>query len=290
MDTFRCGDMGKNSVLYPIVFDNHVHLRKDGFLMDAVKRFIASGGNAINLVNLPDYEIVPSEYYERLYSNTLEIADAVRREFGITVLVTLGPYPLDYFFFERASIDPARAMRDGIDMAARFVSEGRADAIGEVGRPHFQVSDDILKMSEDIFEYAIMTSKDLDKPVIMHTEDLTEKSHRELIEFARKTGMDPRKLVKHHALPADFGIRDQMTLSTLASRSNVRVAATSNRDFLLETDYVDDRSKPDKVIPIDSVPRRAVMIKSEYEDWERILETAFIRVPAFLYGNELFNL
>ena len=282
--------MEENSSLYPIVFDNHVHLRKDGFFKDAVKRFIVSGGNALNLVNLPDYEIAPSEYYERLYSNTLEIADAVRREFGITVLVTLGPYPLDYFFFERALIEPAKAMKKGIDVAARFVMEGKADAIGEVGRPHFPVSDDILKISEDIFEYAIMSSKDLGKPVIMHTEDLTEKSHRDLIEFARETGMDPRKLVKHHALPADFGIRDQMTLSTLASRSNVRVAASSDRDFLLETDYVDDRSKPDKVIPIDSVPKRAIMIKSEYDDWERILETAFIRMPAFLYGNELFNL
>jgi TatD-related deoxyribonuclease len=281
--------MHQYSPLFPVVFDNHVHLRKDGFFKEAVKKFLNAGGNAFNLVNLPDYAITPSEYYEKIYSNTLEMADIIRREFDITVLVTLGPYPLDYFFFEKAGMDPVKSMKNGVDTVAKLIRDGRADAIGEVGRPHFPVSEDILARSEEVFEYAISVSKDLRTPVIMHTENLTEKSHVDLIRCAREIGIEPSKLVKHHALPFDFGIRDEIVLSTLASRSNVRVAVASTRNFLLETDYVDDRSKPDKVIPIDSVPKRAVMIKSEYDEWEKILQNIFMTVPASLYGNEAFK-
>jgi TatD-related deoxyribonuclease len=281
--------MRQDSSIFPIVFDNHVHLRKDGFFKEAVKKFVAAGGNALNLVNLPDYGIAPSGYYENLFSLTLEIADIVRKEFSIIVLVTLGPYPLDYFFFQKAGMDPVKCMKNGVDLAVKLIRNGDADAIGEVGRPHFNVSDEILARSEEILEYAISASKDLQTPVIMHTEDLTAASHENLISYARNIGINPSLLVKHHATPTDFGIRDEIVLSTLASRSNVRVAVASNRNFLLETDYVDDRSKPDKVIPIDSVPKRAMMIKSEYDGWEKILQNIFMTVPASLYGNEVFR-
>ena len=40
-----------------IIMDNHLHLRHGGRLLEAVRRFTRLGGNAVNLVNLPDYGV-----------------------------------------------------------------------------------------------------------------------------------------------------------------------------------------------------------------------------------------
>lgn len=280
----------RKSVLFDIVFDNHMHLRTDGLFLAAVDQFIKAGGNAINLVNLPDYSISPNEYYRSVYINTIKIAEKVVKERDIRVLITIGPYPLDYFFFKEIGRNPVEELMKGIDIACDFISEGKADALGEVGRPHFVVEPEILGDSNRILEYGFERSKDAGNPIILHTNDLDAPAYAEIEEMARRSGVKMEKVVKHHAYPRDLKLNSPLRLSIPATRPNVRESLEISNDFMLETDYVDDPKKPGKVISPDSVPKRAKMIMNEYENWEEIFSSIFMKVPMQAFGADAFEI
>ncbi len=268
------------------IFDDHMHLRKDGFLMEAVHKFERAGGTAFNLVNLPDYSLPPGEYYNSIFAETIRLADIVMKESSIFSLVTIGPYPLDYFYFEKAGMDPVEEMTRGIDLASKLIQRGMANAIGEIGRPHFPVPDSVVSDCNSMIRYAMEKAKDVNCAVVLHTEDLDKNSLSQLEEMAYSTGMDSHRLVKHHEKPENLAWNSGVTASILASRRNVHEALKIGKSFMLETDYVDDRSKPDKVIPSDSVPKRAMMIKAENESWEEIFYNIFTNLPSRVYGTD----
>lgn len=271
------------------VFDNHMHLRHDGFNIEAARMFEREGGTAFNLVNLPDYTLPADHYYERIYDNTVRMAERVRKETGIKVIVTLGPYPLDYLHFSSQVDDAGAFMMRGIDTAMDLILKGDANAIGEIGRPHFETDGKTVEAANGIIEYAMERAREHEIPVVLHTEDLSSDSYRELGEMARRCSFDTGKLVKHHAHPSDFQWDSNLVKSVLASRRNVRDSIGKGQPFFLETDYVDEKEKPGKVIPPDSVPRRAVMIKNQYENWEEIFESMFRTLPNSVYGDDLIE-
>lgn len=272
-----------------IIFDNHMHLNPDGRLLEAVDMFKSSGGSSFNLVNLPDTILSLENYYEKLYERTLKIASLVKKERNLEVPVTLGPYPLDYFRFKEGGYDPALELRKGVDLAARYIENGKAHAIGEVGRPHFPVSDEVMESSNQVIQYAMEKARELGCPVILHTDDLGREGYYLMEKLAKLAGLDLSKVVKHHALPEDLQIETGIQKSILASKSNTRKAANNGRGFLLETDYVDDLKLGWKVIPPDSVPRRAQLIKSELQDWEELFSHTFLELPVSLFGEEIFS-
>lgn len=279
----------RSSQLYEIVFDNHMHLRTDGLFLEAVDSFIRAGGNAINLVNLPDYSVPTSNYYGEIYERTLKMAEKIRSERNLAVVVTIGPYPLDYFHFLDADLDPEESLLSGIDLAMDYIRKGKAHALGEIGRPHFDVEGRILEASNRIIIHGMELSSDVGNPVILHTEDLGNESYKELNSMAKQSNFPADRVVKHHAYPRDLAIDVDFAKSILATRKNVREAIKHGKGFLLETDYVDDPSKPNKVIPPDSVPRRAHTIKQEYNEWEDIFRRTFKEIPTRLYGEDVFS-
>lgn len=275
--------------IWDIVFDNHMHLREEGFNVEAARQFEHSGGTAFNLVNILDYSLPASGYYESVYNTTLKMAERVRRETGIKVVVTIGPYPLDYIHFKDSVDDPYDFLKSGIDTAISLIEEGKANALGEIGRPHFDTDSSTVDDMNALLEYGMQRAADIGCPVILHTEDLNSESYAGLREMARRSGLDTGKLIKHHAHPQDFSFDSVLMKSVLASRKNVRESLQHGKSFYLETDYVDDRDKPEKVIPADSVPRRAVMIKNEYEYWEEIFCSIFRDLPYSTYGEDAFR-
>ncbi len=272
-----------------IIFDNHMHLNPKGRFLEAVDMFLKAGGDTFNLVNLPDNSLGTEHYYETLYERTISMSRIIREEKEFDLPVTLGPYPLDYFRFEESGKDPVEEMKRAIELACRYISEGEANAIGEVGRPHFPVPEKVLADSNSITLYAMEKAADLHCPVVLHTDDLDENGYRLLERLADQAGLDRGMVVKHHAMPQDLSIETQIRRSILASKSNARIASLSGKPFLLETDYVDDPALGWKVIPPDSVPRRAIMLKSELENWQAVFSQAFRVIPIELFGEEKFQ-
>lgn len=260
-------------------FDGHFHLRPDGDAGTVLKRFLRAGGSGINLICLPDYSLGHQSYYERLYERTIKVGE-IARDLGLLTYITLGPYPLDYFFWAEAGKEPLLEMTRGVDIAAKLCNMDLCNGIGEVGRPHFPVGQEVIEVCNLVLVRAFETSADLNVPVILHTEDLDPSSLCLLASTAAKSGANLDKVVKHHADPVMNNVCPEMQRSILATRPNTRQSISKGVwNFMLESDFVDDPGKPGKVIPEDSVPKRAIMIREQYENAEFIMEKIFKEIP-----------
>ena len=172
-------------VLYRTVFDNFVHIRRAGYFLDAAREFVKYGGTSMNIANFPDYIYTPDSHYEKLYSETVNVSRAVWKT-GINTVTTIGPYPLDYFYFQSAGKDPLEYMKKGIDLAACLIINGEADAMGEVGYPHFPVDEKIYNDSGEILKYALDVCHDRNIPLILHTEDMDKNGYLRIEELIKK--------------------------------------------------------------------------------------------------------
>jgi len=273
-----------------IILDNHLHLQFHGENVEAVKRFEKMGGTHINLTNVPNYGYpLDDTYYRKIYEDTLKMRDIVENNTEVGVLVTIGPYPVDLVELVNRGLQLERAKEfliAGLELAGRYIEKGKADAIGEIGRPHFSVREDIWEASNEIILEGMKIAKGLNVPVVLHTESATEGTWKDMARLAEKAGMDKNRVIKHYSPPVvdsrNFGIFP----SVIASRKNVRDALRQGTRFLLETDFMDEPSRPNAVLPIESVPRRAKWVIQEYgkETWEKIMENA-----KKIYGEERFG-
>lgn len=244
-------------------FDNHVHLRPDGFCLEAARKFKLEGGTHLNLIVSPIEIERTEDYYKNIYDITIKIAERIRKELNLIVLITLGPHPADIsVWLRKFSLEESlEIMKNGIDLAAKYIEDRVAHAIGEVGRPHYTVSKEILEASNEVMRYAMKVAKIVDCPVILHTESPSYDTFKELARFADEASLDRWRVIKHYSPPYILENENHGIFpSIIASRKNVVEAIEKGRRFFMETDYIDDRGRPDAVLPITSVPRRNRML------------------------------
>jgi TatD-related deoxyribonuclease len=249
------------------IFDNHVHLTTSSvdFFMSIFPR---AGGTSINLVNLTEDCHSLDEFAKR-YDETISIS-RVLRDRGLEVVVSIGPYPVNYIEMrERIGRDKSLGIyREAVDMAIKLIEDGKANAIGEVGRPHFETSGDIVEESDTIMEYIFHESADKNIPVILHTESLDSAGMCEIMRMARKNGKSSL-VVKHFSSPI-FSENCDIIPSVPAGRKNARAAPWGQTGFFLETDFAGDESNPNFVLPADSVPKRVAMLIQEGVEEDKI--------------------
>lgn len=245
-----------------IIFDNHLHLRRDGKYIEAVKEFKRAGGTHFILCQYPNVkQVINEKTYEPVFQETIEMAKEIEQHVDVTVYTTVGPYPVDYLklreeFKREQAIE---LMKTGMDLAAQFCEEGKSIGIGEIGRPHFPVDQEIVDESNEILRYGMKQAKNAHVPVILHTETTTPAQCKELMEMGKKAGLSADKIVKHFAPPLilpeeNYGLMP----SILASKKNIRKAITKGMRFLMETDYIDDPKRPGAVLGPKTVPRRTL--------------------------------
>ena len=150
-------------------------------------------------------------------------------------------------------------MKKGIDEAATLCEEKKCIGIGEIGRPHFQVDSQILEDSNEILLYGMQRAKDVDVPVVLHTESTTIMQCKNLVEMGKKVGLSPEKIVKHFSPPLvlekeNYGLMP----SVLASTKNIMAAISKGTRFMMETDYIDDLRRPGAVLGPKTVPKRTL--------------------------------
>ncbi len=245
---------------FPIL-DNHIHLQPKGKNVEALKEFYKAGGTHVVLSQLPYDEVVikGEEDFRTSYQITLDIAERARKETDVRVFVSVGPYPVLLIGLAEAW-GLARAveiMKGGMDIACEFVEEGKAIAIGEIGRPHFPVSPELLSASNDILEYGMKAAVEIGCAVVLHTESATPGSMKELSRMADSAGLDRGKVVKHYCPPLVLPEENHgLFPSVLASRTSISEALRKGTRFMMETDYLDDLSRPGAVMSITTVPKR----------------------------------
>ncbi len=273
------------------VFDNHVHLQEEGENVNAVKRFERAGGNIINICNLPlNKNIEGIDYFVEQYEKTIKIAENVRKNTGVIVLITIGPYPVDALkMVNTKKIEEIENLfKEAVDLAIDYIENGKADALGEIGRPHFDVQKEIWDMSNRIIEYAFKNAGKKHIPVVLHTESAGEKTFKELAEMADRNGIDKNLVIKHYSPPLvlieeNYGIFP----SVMASRENARIAIKKSKRFFLETDFLDDPKRKGAVMDIESVPRRMRMLMSEFREETKEYGEILSENISRIYGIEL---
>jgi len=276
-----------------IIFDNHLHLRRNGRYLEAVKDFKRSGGTHFVLCQYPNvHQVIKDFTYEHVFQETIDMANEIQQKTGITVFTTVGPYPVDYLrlketFNREKAVD---LMKEGIKVAARFCEEGKSIGIGEIGRPHFPVENEIIDDSNEILLYGMKLAKKANVPVILHTETTTISQCKELMEMGKNVGLPAEKIVKHFSPP--FVLSEEnygLMPSILASKKNIRTAIKKGTRFLMETDYIDDPKRPGAVLGPKTVPRRTFELLENNLVTKEEIAVIHQENPEKTYGITLFE-
>jgi len=259
--------MNSNNIDTPI-FDNHIHLQERGDNVKAVKKFQKAGGTHLVLSHLPYHDLRDwdEKGYEPIYERTVSLAERAMDKTSVEIFVTLGPYPVDLVQLEdKVGIRKGEEiLKEGMELAVEYIEEGEAVALGEIGRPHFDVSDEILDASNRIMKYGMELAADGDFPVVLHTESTTPDVCKEIGRMADEVGLARGKIVKHYSPPLVRREENHgLFPSVLANEHNIKKAIEKGNRFMLETDYLDDPDRPGAVLGIKNVPKKTFKFYDE---------------------------
>ncbi|MDD1746334.1 MAG: TatD family hydrolase [Methanomassiliicoccales archaeon] len=274
------------------IFDNHVHLHPNGRHVEAARDFAKAGGTHLVLSHLP-YEMAPvteARHFADSYKITLDLAELVRKSVDIGVEVTVGPYPVLLIgLAERHGLEGAvDIMRTGMEEAQRLVLQGKAIGIGEIGRPHFPVPEDVLMASNEIMSYGMSLAREAVCPVVLHTESATPENMREIALMADHVGLPRNKVVKHYCPPLVTDEENSgLFPSVLASRTAIGEALAKGTRFMMETDYLDDLRRPGAVMAITTVPKRTKALLQSGGMSEEQAHVIHADNPEKVYGIEV---
>ncbi|NDA08745.1 MAG: hypothetical protein EBZ18_04975 [Alphaproteobacteria bacterium] len=180
--------------------------------------------------------------------------------------------------------------RQSIDAALHFVNEGQAHAIGEVGRPHWAVSDEIWDLSNMLLEETFHLAAQHSIPLQLHVEGDSDDTYPELSAMAQRQGMPLKSLIRHYSPPNvskeyTHGLTPSVLIGKGALDELVETCRESTHGFMLETDYMDDLRRPGAVLGPKTVPKRTKqLIERGLED--EILWRTHHDLPNELYGEE----
>ena len=281
------------------ILDNHFHLNRKGRYLDAAKDFKNQGGTHLVLVHCPDFSSPPTHIDEHrsTYADTIAMADEVRNHHSLNVRVVLGPHPAAFahqfiqWMEEDKEGGEERACenyRDSIDAALEFLHEGKAHAIGEVGRPHWPVSDEIWNLSNLLLEETMAMAAKENIALQLHVEGELDSTYRDLSRMAEKVNLSKHKLVRHYSPPQiDETMTRGLTSSVLVGKGALQPLMESYEQnktgFMLETDYMDDPRRPGAVLGPKTVPKRTQQLLEAGMD-EDTLWRCHVDVPNAIYG------
>jgi len=270
------------------IHDNHFHCRPDGWKgLGAVREFMAAGGTSIAHVRLPTYPASVEEF-ERSCLHHVAFGHRIREETGCTVHTVLGPYPLEPMRIAEAKGWEAATVfgRGCFDVAARLCEEGQAVCLGEIGRAHYDVPAELQAHNNDLLAYGMAKAKDAGVPVMLHTEHTTPQTMAEFAAMADKAGLARERVIKHYCGPLVMPEETSgLVPSIICGRSNLRAALQKGSSrFMLETDYIDEPSRPNVVMPCDTVPKRTKGLLQNGEMTEAQAWEIHDTLPRRLYG------
>ena len=281
------------------ILDDHFHLRKDGRCVDAARDFQRVGGTDLILVHVPDFANLPRNETDIVdaYDQTISIAERVRTETDLSVRVLLGPHPaiiphlatsLNNEGNSNSLASACQIHRRSVEIAAERFEEGECVGIGEIGRPHWKVEDDVYEACEEAFVDALNIAKQVQAPVQLHVETGFEEVYANLEPIVRRHGPPLDRVVRHHA-PAMTGASTHGLVPSIILGSGdiptlvQQIEENPSSQFLLETDYMDDPRRPGAVLGPKTVPRRTQALVKHGID-EKVLWSTHSDLPDRLYG------
>ena len=284
----------------PIV-DQHMHLDRTNLFLDAVADFSSSGGTGIMLVHKPSFSHtlpLDLEGYRGAYSDTISMADEVRTEFGLEVGVVLGPHPVAWEKqIPELGIEASSELHlEAVSLALEYIDSGHAHCLGEVGRPHYPVREEIWERANDLLLEILSMASSSRTSVQLHVEENGHTTYNELSQLCMSSGISSERAIRHFAPPnvsADFthGLSATVNVGKGSVETIVETAREAKSPWGMETDFLDDNRRPGAVLGPKTVPKRTQELCSGllYEGWsENEVESLLTKVhsewPESLYG------
>ena len=262
------------------ILDQHMHLDRSNRFLDAVSEFTLAGGTGIMLVHKPNFSSdLPTDLdgYRVAYSGTLSMAEEVRTAYGIEVGVILGPHPVVW----ENQIVPLGLKRatelhlEAVSLALDHIEAGDAVCLGEVGRPHYRVSDEIWDSANEMLREIMAMAAGVGTSIQLHVEDNGETTCRELATLCDEAGLARNRAIRHYA-PANVGANFTHGLAATVSVGKGSVeaitatATSANAPWGMETDFLDDPRRPGAVLGPKTVPKRTQQLCTALQaaDWD----------------------
>lgn len=234
------------------VTDDHIHIDPvNGRGLEAVKDFLHAGGTHLFLVSKPSWSLSvhPSggTDYAPVFDETIRVAGLIA-ELGVVSFPVLGVHPAEISrLTERMSLAEATAvMKGGLDCAAGYVLEGKAVAL-KSGRPHYDVTPDVMAASNEVLFHALTKSAECRCALQIHAET---GPCLDVPDMAKRAGVPINRVVKHYGSP-DTPLHP----SVIARHESIPHLIREHRRFTMESDYMDENSRPGAVMGPKSVPR-----------------------------------
>jgi len=224
------------------------------------RNFKARGGWFQALVALSPWQYALEFRGFESYKEAIEIhireCKAAEGE-GVKVACIAGFHPADVdHLIDRYNMKPSRVLELGYSVAdyvSNLCSEGVLDGIGEVGRQHYKTGAERVLVAQLILERALENARDHDCVVHMHLENagpdtvvLTHKTIERLGVYEAR-----EKLVFHHSKPSMVMKAKELGYpSTVPGVSRILeyVFTSIEPTFMVESDYIDDPSRPGAVV------------------------------------------
>ncbi|MCD6148082.1 TatD family hydrolase [bacterium] len=250
-----------------IITDNHMHLDPQGLGIEAAKKFQRAGGTHLFIIYkyAEDYGInVKNEKdFERAYDIVIKMCKRVNDRTDLKAYCIIGIHPAEVVelykkYGEKKTWDLCMKTFDII--AEKYV-EKEIVGIGEIGRPHFPVSDEIMEFSQKVMNEGLKLSRELNCAVQLHLESFENREKFYELEKTVKRYGKKERVIKHFA-PPEIKIFEEIEImpSVIASENNIRKAIKEGNRFLMETDYIDDLKRPGAVMGPKTVPRTTLKL------------------------------
>jgi len=277
------------------ISDNHAHINEVKGLgaLEVGTRFKRAGGSLIVVVSLLTWSIGEApgskDGVVKLYEMTIKSVQKLR-SLGVRALAVLGFHPAECSkLYEIGwSVEEVEEFaRWAIDLAGRYIREGRAVGIGEVGRPHWPAPRELVELCNRVMEYAISIAKDLGAVVHLHLERGGSRTVEDVHRIVSRVGARKHSVILHHAEPKVLEMAYQRGLiaSIPAKTNELKEALRHEPVFLIESDYLDDRSRPGAVVPPWTLARKLVRMVENGEISEETLYRICFENMRVVYGD-----
>lgn len=252
-----------NPLEIPIT-DNHIHVDPINGIgpVKVAKQFYNVGGRVMIIPNKPSWTFGEPFKFKKSMDLVISYAKDINENTEVKAFPIVGVHPAEI----SRLVESGKSLEDSFEMVKKalnygkeLVLEKKAVGIGEIGRPHYEVSEEEMEYQNKVLKYGLELAKDIDCPVQLHTESASEKEFKEFALFADEINFNKKKLIKHFSGPyikkdENFGL----TPSVMSGKDNIKVAISKGDNFLMETDYLDDLTRPGAVLGPKTVPKRTL--------------------------------
>ena len=239
-----------------------------------------------------------SQGYRKAYSETISMAEEIRRNFDLEVGVVLGPHPVSW---ENQIADlglekSTELHLEAVSLALDFIDSGTANCLGEVGRPHYPVDEGTWEAANEMLLEILSMASSAKTSVQLHVEDNGESTCQELSQLCRSAGLPLDRAIRHYAPPnvsSEFthGLSATVNVGKGSIATLTGTASRSIAPWGMETDFLDDKNRPGAVLGPKTVPKRTQELASSLisSGWkeskvESLLQNVHSDWPESLYG------